>query len=375
MAISNIINGELFSSIRTKLNALIDRMNGDSSHYNHFIGDQAGDNNDYSGGGVEGQFNTFHGALTGKENTKGAFNTHEGARAGELCDEGSYNSSYGAFALRELINALNTSAFGAYCLSAGKYAERMSGFGASALEKFVNGSYGAAFAYNSQYENRVGVRNSSFGYKTLQLNKFAFDNTVGGYKAAELLNPTCGLITSYADAGGGQVTVTSAGHGLSNGTTIVIRGTGPWVDHAFASNYDGQYTISGVTTDTFEITASYIAEASLNYLGVWGIETEARNNTAVGFSAGSLLEKGSNNILIGYGVQAADEDGDYQLNIGDLITGDMAIGQKFAKIDGFMKLEPQASAPATPSEGWIYANSTDHHLYFYNGTDWVQIDN
>jgi len=33
------------------------------------------------------------------------------------------------------------------------------------------------------------------------------------------------------------------------------------------------------------------------------------------------------------------------------------------------------SAPSTPVEGDIYANSTDHHLYFYNGSAWVQLDN
>jgi len=44
-------------------------------------------------------------------------------------------------------------------------------------------------------------------------------------------------------------------------------------------------------------------------------------------------------------------------------------------IGDFIKLTPQASAPGTPSEGWIYMNGTDHHLYVYNGSTWVQLDN
>lgn len=44
------------------------------------------------------------------------------------------------------------------------------------------------------------------------------------------------------------------------------------------------------------------------------------------------------------------------------------------KIDTFLKLNP-GSAPGSPVEGDVYANSTDHHLYFYNGTGWVQLDN
>jgi len=39
-----------------------------------------------------------------------------------------------------------------------------------------------------------------------------------------------------------------------------------------------------------------------------------------------------------------------------------------------VKLTP-GSEPSSPSEGMIYANSSDHHLYFYNGTTWKQLDN
>ena len=40
----------------------------------------------------------------------------------------------------------------------------------------------------------------------------------------------------------------------------------------------------------------------------------------------------------------------------------------------FMKLVPQADPPGSPAEGMIYAD-TDHHLYYYNGTTWKQLDN
>ncbi len=43
-------------------------------------------------------------------------------------------------------------------------------------------------------------------------------------------------------------------------------------------------------------------------------------------------------------------------------------------LDDVLKLEP-TTAPASPVEGMIYANASDHHLYFYNGTTWKQLDN
>ena len=65
-----------------------------------------------------------------------------------------------------------------------------------------------------------------------------------------------GAITAFADAGGGQITVSSAGHGLSNGDTICIHNT---------INYNGSYVISNVAAGTFEITAIFVATET----GTW----------------------------------------------------------------------------------------------------------
>ncbi len=63
-------------------------------------------------------------------------------------------------------------------------------------------------------------------------------------------------ITAFTDAGGGVVTVTSAGHGLDNTDTAEIWGT---------TDYDGTYTVSNVTTDTFDITATFTSTQT----GAW----------------------------------------------------------------------------------------------------------
>jgi hypothetical protein len=57
------------------------------------------------------------------------------------------------------------------------------------------------------------------------------------------------IIGSFSDAGGGQVTVTtSIAHVLSNGEWVTIIGT---------TNYNGQYYISNVSSNSFEITHSW----------------------------------------------------------------------------------------------------------------------
>ncbi len=43
-------------------------------------------------------------------------------------------------------------------------------------------------------------------------------------------------------------------------------------------------------------------------------------------------------------------------------------------VENLFQLSPLAGAPSPAVEGMIYAD-TDHHLYYYNGTTWKQLDN
>lgn len=60
-----------------------------------------------------------------------------------------------------------------------------------------------------------------------------------------------GAITVFADAGSGQVTVTSASHGLHDNDSVTITGT---------TNYNGTFTIANTTTNTFEITTTWVSD-------------------------------------------------------------------------------------------------------------------
>lgn len=48
--------------------------------------------------------------------------------------------------------------------------------------------------------------------------------------------------------------------------------------------------------------------------------------------------------------------------------------QRALHIKDVLRLEPRSAAPGTPSEGDIYVNSTDHHIYCYLNGQWRQLD-
>lgn len=61
-----------------------------------------------------------------------------------------------------------------------------------------------------------------------------------------------GSITAFADAGDStKVTVTSAAHGKAEGDIMIITGT---------TNYNGTFAISNVTTNTFDIVDTWVAD-------------------------------------------------------------------------------------------------------------------
>jgi len=66
-----------------------------------------------------------------------------------------------------------------------------------------------------------------------------------------------GSITVFSDAGGGLVTVTSAAHGLHDNDSVTITGT---------TNYNGTFTISNSTTNTFDITDTWVSDDAA---GTW----------------------------------------------------------------------------------------------------------
>lgn len=108
----------------------------------------------------------------------------------------------------------------------------------SALERF----YSEAYTYNNAVATVIETANTPIALRV---------STAGLMSGFTFHSGSTGAITVYADGTGGTVLVTSAGHGLSDGDIISIRGT---------TNYNGVFEVSAVTTDTFKITDTWVAD-------------------------------------------------------------------------------------------------------------------
>jgi len=120
-----------------------------------------------------------------------------------------------------------------------------------------------------------------------------------------------------------------------------------------------------------------------------GGEIEHGNNIiAIGVNSGGNLITGGNAIAIGNETTLTDgATNEIALGANVIANGsntatilnnegtDVYMGQngQATTIQTVVKLIP-STAPTTPTEGMIYSG-TDHHLYYYNGSSWKQLDN
>jgi hypothetical protein len=125
--------------------------------------------------------------------------------------------------------------------------------------------------------------------------------------------------------------------------------------------------------------------------------TTGNQNIGIGWTAGRYYGSGADanttptkSIYLGYNTRASANGQTNQIVIGPDAIGngsntatildnngtDVWMGEngQAATIQTIAKLLPTADPPGSPSLGWIYAD-TDTHLYFYNGSSWVQLDN
>lgn len=124
---------------------------------------------------------------------------------------------------------------------------------------------------------------------------------IKAYGGTHRIRTPDGDITAFADGGGGQVVVTSTAHGLLDNDSVTISGT---------TNYNGTFTATNVTANTFEITDTWVSDdatgsfispsATLNTIIMTNREPDewltlyANNGTRT-----IVLEDGTGNLRLG----------------------------------------------------------------------------
>ena len=278
--------------------------------------------------------------------------------------------------------------------------------GQEAMEFTTSGTDNVAIGRWANINNQSGVQNVAIGhqamgatlgidqdysvgigYQTLSNNEADY-NTAIGYQAA--LRNTTGTGITAIGARAGYTT------GSGNGNTYIGKEAGfknyygaynvyigyfaGWNsyranDNVNIGSYAGYGNKEGHKNVFIGRQAAHIGDTLNNNVFIGyksGYYGDSENNTFIGYQSG-YDNKGDRNIAIGYDVEvgntAAQSD---TLNIGNIIHGDMANGEVY--INDILILIPRAAAPTSPAHSMIYSNSTDNHLYFYDGTIWKQLD-
>jgi hypothetical protein len=186
-------------------------------------------------------------------------------------------------------------------------------------------------------------------------------------------HPTLEGVTATGATGTGNLV-------FSNSPTFTGTVTG-----AFSGNLTGNVTgtsslVTGFTRNSGTITLSGGHGITLTTTGITTVTLPISGTLVANpmTTAGDLIVGGASGTpsRLAAGITGVEE---YSVeNYGATGTGDivLSVGATLTTVNitDVIKLTPTASPPAGATEGMIYAD-TDHHLYYYNGTGWIQLDN
>lgn len=125
-------------------------------------------------------------------------------------------------------------------------------------------------------------------------------------------------------------------------------------------------SVFGGGTDGANNKISYYAGGDAANISRGAYMTIAGNEgTTSPFGSGSVCIVTGNNTAAEFGIYTG-AGSSKRLSVG--YTGHVTLAS------GVLSLTPRAAPPEDGAEGMIYAD-TDHHLYYHNGTTWLQLDN
>lgn len=316
---------------------------------NIFVGVDSGSQN------ISGYGNVALGADSLKDNTSGFWNAALGLSALKNNVGGSRNIGIGFNSLSANISGHRNVAIGTFALQVNTIGDRNISIGADTMFANTSGSENIAIGFSALGKNTTGNNNIAIGLFAGNGNTTGNNNIAIGRTA--LSNTKTGeynIAIGY-DAGSGK----SAGSDISFCIFIgqgaggnILTGADNNVMIGYESGYQ-QGTGKDNTYIGYRAGKGAGAHNCSNNVLIGSntgrsVITGADNNVMIGAYVGSNLKTGSGNILIGYNINTPSETTSNELNIGNLIKGNLLT--KILVLDSLPTANPNI-------KGAIWSNS------------------
>lgn len=282
---------------------------------------------------------------------------------------GIYNVGLGYKTLRDVTSGSYNLAIGSSTLANVEDGKFNMAFGQLAGNKLTSGSYNACIGAETLEAETTGSYNIAIGYKAMELGVGATYNTALGPSALQ----DC---TGDYNVGIG----TNAGRDIISGDGNVAIGTNALrfattVNYLVAIGYEAGKDVTGAgstaigyqamfenVTGTNNVAIGYQAmlgvagnshssNVAIGYRSLYAVTTGG-NNICIGYQAGNVITTGTGNIIIGYDVDPSAAGASNELNIGNVIYGDLSnnnIGVGGATFDGTAANVIQITGSTEPS--------------------------
>jgi hypothetical protein len=227
------------------------------------------------------------------------------------------------------------------------------------------GFQNTGIGYQALYSITTGYSNSAIGDYAL------YSNTTGEYGTAIGAFALNSSTADYNTAIGAQALEQDT-TGYAN--TAIGYYAGDYITTGIGNMAFGAYALSALR-DGFNNIAIGVAAGAND--GVTNISVHDNQMIFIG-SAASRPGDGTTTLTDGIAIGAnALVTTSHTAVIGGSTVTDVYLGSvdSNATLHSVSAILKPGAAPGSPVEGQIYENSSDHHLYFYNGTTWKQLDN
>jgi hypothetical protein len=148
------------------------------------------------------------------------------------------------------------------------------------------------------------------------------------------LNGKSASITAFADGTGGKVTVTSAGHDISDGEVVIIAGT---------TNYNGTFVVSNKTTNTFKITDTWVSDDGT---GTWEYPEPIKISVVSSKVVAKVYDEDGNYVEL-TSVKSLPRNGETPSCIILTIDPDLTYGNVKLFLDGKLEAMSESSTTTT----------------------------